>query len=83
VFSGRAFAFSDCTGADCATHAAEIVSAEGISCGVLRAVDERQSAIAFFVTRSGSLVDATPLPRGDPQQPFRLRIRWWPDVLRD
>jgi len=82
VFSGDAFAFFDpCTDASCAARtSAEIVAADGTSCGVLRVREGNGADLPFFVTRSGTVIDTGPAPPA--AAPSSRRIRWWPNVLR-
>jgi hypothetical protein len=78
VFSGESYAFADaaCPNASwpCPTASAEIVTPEGIACGVLTLHNADGSARPFVVTRAGTILDA---------QPSGARAwRWWPAVLR-
>jgi hypothetical protein len=78
VFSGKAYAFSDASCAvaswPCPTASAEIVAADGTSCGSLTMRNADGSARSFILTRGGTIIDPEPQPPGS--------YRWWPGVLR-
>lgn len=84
VFSGSAYAVLDssCEGnQECATRSAEIVTADGTGCGVLRLRGADGSSLPFRLTRSGALIAEPPAP-APPGAPASSTTRWWPDALR-
>ncbi|GAC1340962.1 MAG: hypothetical protein NVSMB23_11880 [Myxococcales bacterium] len=89
VFAGRAFAFYDaacslnqpCTQG---TRSAEVVAADGTSCGVLTLQRSDGSPEPFYVTPGGTLIDGLQerIPRPGLEGYATEVSRWWSNVLR-
>ena len=89
VFSGDAYALIE-GGCGlwrwpCPTLWAEILTADGISCGSLRLREPDGSQRPFILTRAGTIIDGVQEILPDPHPPpggLLLVSRWWPGVLR-